>query len=74
MTIHQRIHWAAKDYDENMKFVSMYGEDLVQWLNPRNGEKILDFGCGTGDLAAKISESGAHVVGVDISPETVRRS
>jgi len=44
----QKVHWAAKGYDESMSFVSRYGEDLIDWLNPAEGETILDFGCGTG--------------------------
>ncbi|WP_276354607.1 class I SAM-dependent methyltransferase [Cohnella caldifontis] len=70
----QRVHWAAGDYDRTMGFVSRYGQDLLEWLEPRPGERILDFGCGTGDLAAKIAGSGADVEGVDISPEMAERA
>jgi len=34
----------------------------------RPGEHWLDMGCGTGDLAAKISEAGRIVTGVDCDP------
>ena len=70
----QKVHWEANVYDKSMSYVSQYGEDIVKWLNPKSGEKIIDFGCGTGDLAAKIASYGAHVVGVDISPEMVERA
>ncbi|XID93323.1 class I SAM-dependent methyltransferase [Paenibacillaceae bacterium WGS1546] len=70
----QKVHWEAHDYDRTMKFVSKYGEDLVTWLNPKPGERIVDFGCGTGDLAARIASAGADVTGVDISPEMVERA
>lgn len=70
----QKVHWEAQDYDRTMKFVSEYGEDLVTWLNPNPGERIVDFGCGTGDLAARIALAGADVTGVDISPEMVERA
>ncbi len=70
----QKVHWEANVYDESMSFVSRYGEGLMDWLNPREGERIVDFGCGTGDLAAQIVLSGAHVLGVDISPEMVERA
>ncbi|MFC4599578.1 class I SAM-dependent methyltransferase [Cohnella hongkongensis] len=72
--IRQKIHWQADGYDEAMSFVSRYGEDLVEWLSPAEGEKILDFGCGTGDLAARIAAAGAEVHGIDISPEMVERA
>ncbi|MFC5402857.1 class I SAM-dependent methyltransferase [Cohnella soli] len=70
----QKVHWEASGYDQSMGFVSRYGEDVVQWLNPLEGERIIDFGCGTGDLAAKIAESGAITYGVDISSEMVDRA
>lgn len=71
---HQKIHWEATTYDEAMSFVSGYGEDIVKWLNPQKGERIVDFGCGTGDLASQIASYGAEVIGVDISPEMVERA
>ncbi|MBW5446886.1 methyltransferase domain-containing protein [Cohnella sp. CFH 77786] len=74
MANEQSTHWAAETYDRTMGFVSKYGEDVLEWLKPQAGERILDFGCGTGDLAAVIAESGAAVAGVDISPEMIERA
>ncbi|WP_256760886.1 trans-aconitate 2-methyltransferase [Cohnella sp. WQ 127256] len=70
----QKVHWAANTYDESMSFVSSFGEDVLSWLNPQAGEIIVDFGCGTGDLASAISSQGSEVIGVDISPEMVERA
>ncbi|WP_372661465.1 trans-aconitate 2-methyltransferase [Cohnella sp.] len=70
----QKIHWEANDYDESMSFVSRFGDDLIGLLNPQVGERIVDFGCGTGDLAAQIAVKGAQVLGIDISPEMVERA
>lgn len=70
----QKVHWEAEKYDDSMRFVSMYGQNLVEWLKPRAGESIVDFGSGTGDLAAQIAAGGAEVIGVDISPEMVERA
>lgn len=66
------IHWDSKLYNEQHRFVSDYGADVLQWLDPKAGEKILDLGCGTGDLAAKIQESGATVSGIDASADMVK--
>jgi trans-aconitate 2-methyltransferase len=41
-------------------------------LMPKPGERILDVGCGTGQLTAEIAQSGAHVVGLDQSAEMIR--
>jgi trans-aconitate 2-methyltransferase len=58
-------NWDASLYQDKHAFVWQYGEDLLQWLNPKPGELILDLGCGTGQLTAKIAEFGAEVMGID---------
>ena len=35
------------------------------------GERILDLGCGTGELTLALQQRGCEVVGVDLSPEMV---
>jgi len=65
------IHWDSKLYDQQHHFVSDFGADVLQWLAPKQGEHILDVGCGTGALAAQIAESGANVYGIDASSDMV---
>ncbi|WP_316805141.1 methyltransferase domain-containing protein [Pedobacter nototheniae] len=65
------IVWDATLYDKQHHFVSDYGADVLQWLAPKSGEHILDVGCGTGQLAAQIAESGALVSGTDASADMV---
>jgi len=65
------INWDSKLYNEQHRFVSDYGADVLQWLAAKAGENILDLGCGTGDLAAKIQEAGAEVLGVDASADMI---
>ncbi len=59
--------WSATGYDRNARFVSDLGAQILSWLAPKSGERILDLGCGDGALTARIAASGADVVGVDIS-------
>lgn len=66
--------WAAATYDESAGYVSRFGEDVVELLDPRPEEKILDLGCGTGDLTQEISTRGARVIGVDASPQMISRA
>ena len=40
---------------------------LLDLLNPRLGEKILDAGCGTGVFTLDVLSKGSHVIGMDIS-------
>lgn len=65
------IHWDSKLYDQQHRFVSDYGADVLQWLAPQSGEHILDVGCGTGALASQIAESGATVLGTDASLDMI---
>lgn len=63
--------WNAKLYDGEHDFVSEYGQVILGMLAPRKGERILDLGCGTGDLANKLSLIGVDVVGIDSSPNMI---
>jgi trans-aconitate methyltransferase len=66
--------WNAGLYDDKHSFVWKMASGVVELLEPKAGELILDLGCGTGHLTAKIAESGAHVTGVDRSLEMVRQA
>ena len=67
--------WDADDYDDGHGFVHEYGQSLVEWLDPKPGERVLDLGCGTGHLTAEIAErvgGGGEAVGIDRSAEMIR--
>jgi len=57
--------WDAAQYDAKFKFISEGGAALVDWLRPRVGQRVLDLGCGTGELTARLADAGATVVGLD---------
>jgi trans-aconitate methyltransferase len=57
--------WDPGLYDGRHAFVSRHGESLIELLQPAAGERILDLGCGTGHLTARLAEAGAEVVGLD---------
>ena len=61
----------SQSYQKHTGFVSVYGEGVLDWLNARVGEKILDLGCGDGALTQKLVELKASVIGVDASGEFV---
>lgn len=63
--------WNAQLYDTNHTFVSQYGTQLIELLNPQPKEHILDLGCGTGDLAHTLSNMGANVTGIDYSADMI---
>ena len=64
--------WESESYQRDTGFVSVYGEDVLNWLAPQSDERILDIGCGDGALTRKLVETGAQVVGVDSSDSFVQ--
>ena len=67
-------HWDADLYDEKHHFISQYGLKSVNALAAKEGEEILDIGCGTGDLTYSIRKTGATVLGIDSSQEMIERA
>ena len=63
--------WNAVDYASNARFVSDLGEPVLDLLQARAGERILDLGCGDGALTERLSAQGVSVVGVDSAPPMV---
>jgi trans-aconitate methyltransferase len=59
--------WDSALYDDRHSFVWKKAADLIDLLDPQQGERILDLGCGTGHLTAQIAEHGADVIGLDAS-------
>ena len=68
------MKWNAELYDNKHAFVSQYGEGVLELLDVKPGERILDLGCGTGDLAKLIWEHGADVLGIDASPDMIAKA
>lgn len=66
------MKWDTDLYDNKHAFVSKYGEGVVELLDPKASERILDVGCGTGHLTHEIATRGASVIGMDSSPEMIQ--
>jgi trans-aconitate methyltransferase len=63
--------WDAARYQARHSYVYNHGESLIDLLDPLADERILDLGCGSGQLTAKIAAKGAHVIGLDRSEEMI---
>lgn len=70
----REVRWNARLYESRHSFVWKYGEDLLDLLKPQPGERILDLGCGTGQLTARIASAGAAVLGIDSSPAMIEQA
>jgi trans-aconitate methyltransferase len=68
------MKWNAELYDQKHAFVYQYGESLLELLDAKPGEHILDLGCGTGHLTQRIQSLGAIVTGIDSSPEMIQQA
>ncbi|PCH75386.1 MAG: SAM-dependent methyltransferase [Flavobacteriaceae bacterium] len=64
--------WNPELYKNKHAFVYDYGTDLIGILKPQKHERILDLGCGSGQLTATISKLVAGVVGMDKSLQMIR--
>ncbi|MCB9372605.1 MAG: methyltransferase domain-containing protein [Microthrixaceae bacterium] len=64
-------HW-ADNADRYTRVLRHYGALLVDALAPAPGERVLDIGCGNGDLSLATGRAVGHggaVLGVDLSPD-----
>ncbi|KAG7096343.1 hypothetical protein E1B28_003787 [Marasmius oreades] len=73
--------WSASLYNKNASFVysAAFTTPILKLLDAKPGEKIVDFGCGSGELTLELekivgakSGSGGLVVGVDNSESMIR--
>lgn len=63
--------WDPEAYAQTGAFVHGMAGGVVELLAPQPGERILDLGCGDGQLTMRLAATGAKVVGVDASPQMV---
>jgi trans-aconitate methyltransferase len=68
------MKWNAELYDQKHAFVYQFGENVLETLDAKAGEHILDIGCGTGYLTQQIQNAGAIVKGTDYSPEMIAQA
>lgn len=62
-------NWDPQAYGKNGAFVHGMAGGVVEWLAVQPGERILDLGCGDGQLSARLVATGAIVRGVDASAQ-----
>lgn len=63
--------WNPELYNDKHAFVYDYGKKIVELLNPKKNERILDVGCGSGQLTAQIAKLSNEVIGIDKSPAMI---
>jgi SAM-dependent methyltransferase len=65
-----RATWAAGDYPAVAERIdAVPPRDLLDRLAITPGQDVLDVATGTGNVALRAAAAGAHVVGLDLTPE-----
>lgn len=59
--------WGGADYDRVARQFGPIHDELVARVEPSPGERCLDVGTGTGEVALRAAQAGADATGVDIS-------
>lgn len=66
--------WAAGDYDRFSRYLEGSAREFYERLNLAPGSKLLDVGCGSGQIALMAAKDGLDVFGVDIAENWVERA
>lgn len=61
------IKWNADEYDKSFGFVYRYGEELTELFTIPKGSRVIDLGCGAGNLTSRLNAMGYSVIGIDDS-------
>ena len=59
-------------YQPNRPYSKRRIKIVLQAINPRAQERILDIGCGVGTFAFHCAKQGAETFGLDYSPESIK--
>jgi SAM-dependent methyltransferase len=66
--------WMAGDYDRFSRYMESSAREFYERLTVAPGCRLLDVGCGSGQLALIAAKDGLEVTGVDIASNLVERA
>jgi SAM-dependent methyltransferase len=70
----QRETWALGNFGHIATFTTFVAGHLARFAGVRENEKVLDVGTGTGVVAVTAAVKGAHVTGLDLTPELIEQA
>lgn len=66
--------WMAGDYDRFSRYLEGGAREFYERLTVPPGSRLLDVGCGSGQLALMAAKDGLDVTGVDIASNLIERA
>ena len=66
--------WMTGDYDVFSRFMEKAAEQFFRRLGVAPGTRLLDVGCGAGQLALIAARAGAQVIGCDIATNWIEKA
>ena len=71
--IMNKYNWNAKDYEKNSQTQQKWARELIEKLQLKGTENVLDLGCGDGKVTAEIARLvfNGSVIGVDNSTSMI---
>src|SRR3954465_12913350 len=66
--------WMTGDYDTFARYMEKDAETFYQRLGVARGSRLLDVGCGAGQLSLIAARAGANVTGCDIATNWLEKA
>lgn len=66
--------WNAGDFGQIARYYVDSAAEFIDRLDLKEGEKVLDVACGTGNSAIPAAKKGAVVTGVDLAPPLLEQA
>jgi ubiquinone/menaquinone biosynthesis C-methylase UbiE len=61
--------WGTGDYPSIAELIASAGAKAVEAAKVKDGEDVLDVACGAGNATIPAAQTGAHLTGLDLTPE-----
>jgi SAM-dependent methyltransferase len=68
------VVWGSGPYQGITETITDIHQTVIERLDPKPGERLVDLACGTGAAAERAAATGAEVVGVDIAPALIEQA
>lgn len=66
--------WMAGDFGQIANYAVHAGVDFIGRTPIKNGDRVLDVACGTGNVSLPAARAGGTVTGVDIAPNLLEQA